>query len=269
MYLFFNGEIIKDTDLKLSPDNRALNYGDGLFETMKYSDGKTGNLNDHLNRMNEGAKAFHLKIPEGLSQNLIQKNIILLSSQNKLNEARVKILLWRKPGGLFSPESEEADYMILLKEWHSSPAEKQKLIFSSERKSNSALSRFKLLSSALYVMAGIEMRKRKCDDVIILNHDNEIVECISSNIFWIKDLQVFTPSLNTGCIEGVMRKKIIGKLKNNGIPVKEGHYSKEDLLNSDFAFTSNIGGLSSIISIENTGFKKESVIFNELKQIFQ
>jgi 4-amino-4-deoxychorismate lyase len=269
MYLFFNGEIIKDEELRISSDNRALNYGDGLFETMKFSDGKIFSCNDHLERMYAGAKAFHLKIPEDFRETFIQKSVTLLATQNKLNEARVKILLWRKPGGLFSPESDDADYMILLKEWHGSPAEKQKVIFSAERKNYSALSRYKLLNSALYVMAGIEKREKKSDDVIILNHNNEIVECLSSNIFWEKDSQVFTPSLETGCIEGVMRKRIIKKLKENKISVEEGHYLKDDLLNAEFAFTSNIGGLSSIISIENSTFRKESAIFNTLKEIYK
>jgi 4-amino-4-deoxychorismate lyase len=267
MYLFFNGGIIKEEDLRLTSDNRALNYGDGLFETMKFSAGKISYLNDHLERMYAGAKAFHLRIPRGLSDTSIQKNITELSLKNKLDEGRVKILLWRKSGGLFSPESEEADCMILLKEWHGSPAEKQKVIFSSERKSYSALSAYKLLSSATYIMAGIEKQKKGADDVIILNHSNEVVECLSSTIFWEKDSQLFTPALKTGCIEGVMRKQIIEKLKNDKIPVREGHYSTEELLRADFVFTSNIGGLSRIRSIENTEFKKESSIFKELKQI--
>jgi len=235
---------------------------------MKFSDREIWYCNDHLDRMHAGAKAFHLKIPEGFTHDFIQRHIILLSAQNKLKEGRVKILLWRKPGGLFSPESEEADCMILLKEWHSSPAEKQKVTFSAERKSYSALSRYKLLSSALYIMAGIGKKEKKSDDVIILNHNNEVVECLSSNIFWEKDSQLFTPSLETGCIEGVMRKQIIDKLKENKISVKEGHYSIENLLDAEFVFTSNVGGLSSIITIENSVFKKESQVFNRLKQIF-
>ena len=269
MYLFFNGEIIKEEELKLSSDNRALNYGDGLFETMKFSKGEISYCSDHLDRMYAGAKAFHLKVPESFTKKFIEKNITLLAPKNNLTEGRIKILLWRKPGGLFSPESEESDYMILLKKWLDSPAEKQKVIFSGEKKSYSSLSRYKLLSSALYIMAAIEKREKGSDDIIILNHNEEIVECLSSNIFWEKDAHIYTPSLGTGCIEGIMRKQIIERLKEKGISVKEGCYSKEDLLKAEFAFTSNIGGLSRIIAIENSDFKKESEIFNSLREIFK
>jgi 4-amino-4-deoxychorismate lyase len=264
MNLFFNGQIIKEQDLNLSAENRALNYGDGLFETMKFTEGKILYLQHHFERLQSGTKAFHMKLPSGLTIESLQKNIVILASANNLKEARVKILVWRKSGGLFTPESEETDYLILMKEWQSGPSLKSKVIFCSERKNYSTLSRFKLLSSALYIMAGIEKKEKNVDDAILLNHKDEIVECLNSNIFWEKDSVFYTPAITTGCIEGVMRKQIIAQLKTQGVSVEEGHYPKEKLLSADFVFTSNIAGLSPIAFIENIRLQTESDIFNKL-----
>jgi 4-amino-4-deoxychorismate lyase len=264
MNLFFNGEIIKGEAFRLSPENRALNYGDGLFETMKFSGQKTWYLKDHYERIQSGTKAFKLRLPENFTVEFLEKNISILTTENKLKESRIKILMWRKAGGLFSPESEEMDYMILAKEWHGSPSVKSKIIFSKEKKDYSSLSGYKVLSSALYIMAGIEKKEKNAEDVILLNHNSEIVECLSSNIFWEKNSMLFTPALQTGCIGGVMRKRIITHLKAEGITVQEGHYSKQELLNADFAFTSNIGGLSKISSIESSSFSGESALFSKL-----
>jgi 4-amino-4-deoxychorismate lyase len=264
MNLFFNGQIIKEQDLNFSADNRALNYGDGLFETMKFTQGKILYLQHHFERLQSGTKAFHLKLPPDFNIEFLEKNIVSLASANNLKEGRIKVLLWRKSGGLFSPESEETDYMILIKKWQSGPALKSNVIFCSERKNYSSLSRFKLLSSALYIMAGIEKKKKDADDVILLNHKDEVVECLNSNIFWKKDSVFYTPAITSGCIEGVMRKQIIAQLKALGISTEEGHYSKEELMSADFAFTSNIAGLSPISSIENIRLNPESDIFNKL-----
>ncbi|MFL5729916.1 MAG: aminotransferase class IV [Cytophagaceae bacterium] len=268
MFLFFEGEIIKEDQFRLSYENRALNYGDGLFETMKYNGEKLCYLSAHLERLAAGAKAFHLKVPDILTESFLQKTVRDLSSANGLKQARVKILLWRKTGGLFSPDSQLAEFMITVKEWQGSPAEKQHVIVSSERKNYSALSGFKTLSSALYIMAGIEKSAKKADDVILLNHSGEIVECLSSNIFWGKDSQIFTPALQTGCIGGVMRKQIIERLKKETIIVWEGNYPLAEILKADFAFTSNVGGLSSICRIEESAFTKQSETFRMLQEIF-
>jgi branched-subunit amino acid aminotransferase/4-amino-4-deoxychorismate lyase len=142
MNLFFNGQIIKEEQLTLSPENRALNYGDGLFETMKFKEGKVSYLNDHRNRLQAGAAAFHMHLPKALTRGYIQNTITLLAAKNELHEARVKILLWRKAGGLFSPESQESEYLILVKKWQESPLQKYKLAFSTEKKNYSALSRY-------------------------------------------------------------------------------------------------------------------------------
>jgi branched-subunit amino acid aminotransferase/4-amino-4-deoxychorismate lyase len=118
-------------------------------------------------------------------------------------------------------------------------------------------------------MAGIEKNQLKADDVVILNSDKEVVECLNSNIFWEKDAELFTPALETGCIDGVMRKQIIAELKIQGVSIAEGHFPKEELLNADFVFTSNIGGLSAVMNIENSGLNKGSEIFDRLMQKFK
>jgi 4-amino-4-deoxychorismate lyase len=269
MNLFLNGQIIKEEQLTLSSENRALNYGDGLFETMKFAEGKICYLNDHLNRLQAGAEAFHMRVPKAFTEDYIQNTVSLLAEKNKLSDARVKILLWRKAGGLFSPDSQDSEYLILVKKWQESPHQKYKVAFSTERKNYSGLSRYKLLSSALYIMAGIEKSRIKADDVIILNHNKEIVECLNSNVFWEKSSEIFTPAIETGCIDGIMRKQIITQLKNLGVSIREGHFSKEELLKADSAFTSNIGGLSAINNIENSVFSKDSEIFDKLRQQFK
>ena len=65
------------------------------------------------------------------------------------------------------------------------------------------------MSALPYVMAGIEKQNRGLDDLIILSTKDHVSECIASNIFWLRKGTIYTPSLRSGCIEGIRRAQLI------------------------------------------------------------
>lgn len=117
-----------------------------------------------------------------------------------------------------------------------------------------ATSQFKTLSCMQYILAGLEMKNRKVDDLIILDNENNVSECSSSNIFWAKGNQLFTPDKSTGCIEGVQKKNLLNLFRQNNIEVHSGRYTLNNLLEADLVFTSNVSGISKIQQIEHTVF---------------
>ncbi|MGZ4059383.1 MAG: aminotransferase class IV, partial [Bacteroidia bacterium] len=71
------------------------------------------------------------------------------------------------------------------------------------------LSSIKSANSAIYVMAGINKIQQKLDECLLLNDKHHIIEAISSNIFAVKNGVLYTPPVSDGCVDGVMRKKLL------------------------------------------------------------
>jgi len=100
----------------------------------------------------------------------------------------------------------------------------------------------------------MERDEKGFDDLILMDREGHVSECISSNVFWVKDNTYYTPSLRSGCIGGVMRNYIIDQLKESGVKLKKVMAKKHDLLNADAVFSTNVTGISVIRSIDNVTF---------------
>jgi 4-amino-4-deoxychorismate lyase len=269
-YLILNNDLIEYNDFKVNADNRAFNFGDGLFETLKLKKGKVLFLNDHYERLTEGMKVFSMDIPGGFTPGFLEKQMAELADKNNLGEeARIKLLVWRKPGGKFVPTDNGVEYTITASDFIKAPEFKNKAFFYNHfRASHSPVSKFKTCSAVQYVLAGLAAQSKRADEMILLDVNFKISECISSNIFWVKGKEIFTPSLDTGCIDGIMRKQIIERGKNFGLQIVEGKFDKQKLLEADYAFTSNITGLSLLKQLENTAFNHSNLkIYEEINAL--
>ena len=114
-----------------------------------------------------------------------------------------------------------------------------------------------MLAVKEYIENLIENKKAKekgFNEVIFLNTDNFMAEGSVSNIFWIKDGEVFTPSVDCGLLPGIVREKVILCSNNIGLKVNEGKFSEEELIKSDEVFITNsimdIMPVSSILNNE-------------------
>lgn len=211
-----------------------------------------------------------MTLPATFTKKYLEQSIHELVKKNELGKnARVKLMAWRKWGGAYVPDSREAEFLLSTHPFQS-PASitKSAGFYEDFRLGYSPVSAFKTLNSLPYIMAGIAMKERKHEDMILLGTHSRIVECIYSNIFWIKGKTVFTPSLESGCVNGVGRQQLLKKLEAEKITYEEGTYSKDDLLEADVVFTSNVTGIKVIKAVESTGFRTEHPVVDKLKRVF-
>ncbi|MCU0353355.1 MAG: aminotransferase class IV [Cytophagales bacterium] len=275
--------------------NRAFQYGDGLFETMVLQNGTVRFLTDHHQRLTDGMAVLEMAVPPGLTADYLQKaacdlakienpatggnaqnvdstldgdthSLIHSFNHSKLTH-RVRLHVWRKPGGLYTPASHEADFLLTVQPMAPpSVSVKERVIFYEDiRLNHSVVSPFKTGSALAYVMAGLARKKAGADDAILLDTNGFIAECVASNLFWLKNRQLFTPSLDSGCVAGVMRKNVIAWMKNEDIRVEEGLFKKADLLDAEAVFCCNVAGIQWIRRIGDTVFDP-SVEFTALLQ---
>ena len=259
-FVYHKDSIHKTDELSIDINNRAFCYGDGLFETIFIEHQNFKHLKYHFDRLSEGMKVLRLELENPLELPLLEKILTKLIHENEIKDrAKIKIYVWRKTGGLFTPENQTADLLIeaINSKEHKIQVLSKVKICKSIRLNYSILSKFKTLSSLNYVMAGIEKKEKDAEDLILLDSRDNISECISSNIFWIKDNIFFTPSLNTGCVAGTSRSRIIDCLKEQNIKSEIIEVKKEILFQANHIFTSNANGINKIAKIDNYKFSTD------------
>lgn len=270
MWVSYNFNLIPEQDLHLTITNRGFQYNDGFFDTLILTQGKIRFLPDHLDRMLRAMQALGLNgLPELAEAQVMEAAILSLIKQNNLlpENIRVKINIWRKPGGLFTPESEEAEILISVQPQAAIPAViKQAGFYSGIPNRFTPLSFFKGPYALHYVQAGRAKKKTGWDEIILLDEAGHISETSVANIFWVKDNQLFTPVLTTGCIAGITRLNILRAGQKLNILVQEGFYDQDSLLSADAIFTSNVTGLRYIKEINKIAFTTSHSLITQLQQ---
>jgi len=263
MKAFYQGNILEENQINLLQENRSFLYGDGLFETITASGQQVKYLSYHLQRIREGLKILSIKASDFLEHEKMHQIINQLHVENKIeNIYRIKLICWRSPGGTYSPTGSECETLVTVKNIDQPKIKTSKNVSFSEsiKNTSSIFSKFKTTNALKYVLAGIEKNRKGLDDIIITDEKGNISECLISNIFWIKNDQWFTPSLETGCIEGTSRRVIFKEAGERGINILEVKATKEDLLSADSIFSTNSSGIQHILSIDNCSFNTYKLI---------
>ncbi len=267
MNVLFDGSIASDSEVRLSCTDRGFQYGDGIFETIVCQGTVVSFLDLHWERLTKGMNILKLALPDWLSQGQLETAILKLMQLEGLETARVKLLAWRKKGGLYTP-SQNSAHLLIMALPHQPPIKILKVadICRQVRLAHSSISSFKTLSSMPYVLAGIEKKQRKLDELILLDREDRVSECTASNIFWIKDNRLFTPPLESGCIEGIRRRSIMDRLGAEN-PVKQVSITVDELLEADQVFNCNVTGIQWIRTIREHRYDLNHI--DQLKSAFK
>ncbi|MFC2111421.1 aminotransferase class IV [Bacteroidota bacterium] len=271
-----NSKFYEDDEKVLSVNNRAFRYGDALFETIRFYDGKVLFLEEHLNRLKSGANTLKMDFKPKFDISWLRHQIINLIEKNSIkNDARIRLTVFREEGGLYTPKSNGISYLIEVKE-----LEHNGFVLNSDgltiglydefKKPANTISNLKSTNCIYLIQAGIYTKENNLDDCLLINSDNNIAEAISSNVFIVKNNKIYTPDLYSACVDGIMRKQIIKIAKLLGIQIQEIELTTKDIETADEIFLTNaINGIKWIqefrsVIYDNTTSKH---LIKELNQI--
>lgn len=232
MYIL-NGEVYRNDVNTISPTSQAFMFGYGLFETLKVSKGQILFFDEHLKRLEEGCKILNLDLNTQTSR-IIEDSYRLLEFKN-IKDGVLKVL-YAKNGC--------ENYLLLTTRenpYTESDYEKGfKIMFSDlKRNQDSILTFIKSNNYMENLLAKEKSAKLGFDEVIFLNTDDFVCEGAVSNIFWIKEDIIYTPSVECGLLPGIVREKVLIVLERLGFKVEIGKFNKEDIINCDEAFITN------------------------------
>lgn len=252
-----NGVLVSLDDIKLGPGNRAFKYGDGVFDTLKYEEGVVQFIEDHYFRLMSSMRMLRMKIPMDFTLDYYESQIRKTIEANNLTESgRVRANVYRADGGFYTPETNQINFLI-----EAQPLKRHKVdeveieLFKDFPMTSGLLSTIKTNNRVVNVLGSIYAKENGYQNCVLINEKKEIVEALNSNIFLIRGNEVLTPSLETGCINGIIRKKLIETLKKNGeFSIQEQSISPFDLLKVDEVFLTN--SISEIQSVHRYRKKK-------------
>ena len=270
LYINFDGQLVAENERIANIDNRALRYGDGLFETMLWKDGDIRFLEFHVKRLQQSMQTIQLDEYSKFDAFFIRSKTEELIRKNNMlgQQVRVRLIVYRDGGGTYAPETNKAVYVLQVS--RIPPVLRDKKLglivdlYTDFRKPYSDLSHLKSNNALIYVMAGLYKKKFAFDEVFLLNQEGNLCEGLISNIFIYYEKTLYTPALTEGCVEGVMRRVVMEMAEHEGVPVVEAQISPDIMKEADEIFCTNaVQGVQWVM-----GYKQKRY-FNKISRIFQ
>jgi len=243
-----NGKIVAANDGSLTVANRGYAYGDALFETIRVNAGVILFWEDHYFRLMASMRILRMEIPMTFTPEFLQQEILdLIKESNLMNSSvRIKIQVYRKEGGLYTPIENTIGYNISVSPIPSSfytiSNEKYEVtLFKDHYIAADLLSTLKTNNRLINVLGGIFSKENGFDNCILLNTNKSVVEALNGNLFLVKGNKIKTPPVSDGCLKGILRKQLLKAIKKlPDYELEEVSISPFELQKADELFITNV-----------------------------
>ena len=259
----FNGNLVEN--VPITTKNRGLNYGDALFETIRVINNSIMFWEAHYFRLMSSMRMLRMEIPMSFSPEKLENQIKDTIKANNLTSSpvKVKLLVYRKDGGLYLPKSREVDVVISVEAIENAffvhNTENYVVdLFKDHFVLAGMLSTLKTTNKVTQVLASIFAEENSFDNCIILNEKKSVVEFTNGNLFLVKGNTIKTPPLSDGCLKGIIRGELIKMLKKlDDYTLEETSISPFELQKADELFlTNSIVGIKSINQYRKKTYSK-------------
>lgn len=235
-YSLINRKFVLENEANISIKNRAIKFGDGIFETLKICHGIIYDYETHLTRLKSGLKA--LRIEHDILQ--LKNYCYSLIKKNNIENGILRISISRGIGSMGYLPADDIKPLEIVEVFNERQPKNKKIIIGVSKiktlKKQKFLQKAKTSNSIEYILAKMEARQNNHFDDIMLNQQGYISECSSSNIFFVKKDIIYTPALSCDLLPGTIRNKLLKKF-----PIKIYEINKKVswLKNIDEIFITN------------------------------
>ncbi len=255
MKVYVNGKLVEKEKAAISVFDHGLLYGDGVFEGIRSYGGRVFKLDEHLDRLQDSARAIMLEIP--LSAGQLKEAVLNTLRANNLTDAYIRLIVTRGEGdlGLDPRKCHEPQVIIITDKISLYPKEFYEkglavMTVTTRRNLPEALnSRIKSLNYLNNILAKIEANNYGVLEAIMLNAEGYVAECTGDNVFIVRKGTLVTPPTHIGALEGITRNTVIELAKAQRIPCTEEVFTRYELYTADEAFLT--GTAAEIIPVSN------------------
>ncbi|WP_369802940.1 aminodeoxychorismate lyase [Sporosarcina sp. P20a] len=268
-----NGKRVVAEDLKISPFDHGFLYGLGFFETFRTYGGEVFLYEPHMIRLRSALADYRIDMP--YSDEEILAAIHSLYEENGYEDGyyRLNISAGVHDIGLAPAEYKQPNVLIFQKALNLPPVhtEKDGVWLATTRNEPESVVRHKSHQYANNVKGRLELPSLKETEGLFVTSDGYVAEGITSNVFWVKQGELYTPSLNTGILPGTTRAFVIEMAGELGLPINEGLYMQEELESAEEVFITN--AIQELVPIRRVGevrfSGKEGPVYQQLHAGYQ
>jgi 4-amino-4-deoxychorismate lyase len=244
-YVWLNGKLVPENKAVVSVMDHGFLYGVGVFETLRVYAGHPFLLKDHVDRLSRGLQLLRIRPP--LSSHEWAEAIRQLLDASGLRDAYVRISV---TGGAVGPglsarQYDEPTTVIFARplpkwpEWMYTVG-KTVEVLDIPRQVQGGTASLKSHNYLNSVLARLEMGERfPAHEGLQLSPEGWIAEGIVTNLFFVRDGTICTPSTDLGILPGVTRRFVLAIARQVGLPVEEGRYPLSVLKEADEIFLTN------------------------------
>lgn len=258
LQIYIDGAFYPEADAKVSVFDHGLLYGDGIFEGIRFYNGRVFRLEKHLDRLWDSARAIALTIP--MTREEMLEATLETIRRNNLREGYIRLLVTRGKGNLgLSPDRcPKASVIIIAATIQLYPPEAYErgmvvVTCGTRRASPAALSpAVKSLNYLNNIMAKVEANLAKADEGLMLNEQGYVAECTGDNIFYVKRGELHTPPVYAGALCGITWQAVVEIAGSLGLKVHIHEMTRYDLYTADeFFLTGTAAEVIAAVKLDN------------------
>ncbi|MCI2254939.1 aminodeoxychorismate lyase [Domibacillus sp. PGB-M46] len=255
MFTYVNGQVIPNSEVRISPFDHGFLYGVGVFETFRTYDGAPFLLDEHLNRLNRSLQELHIDL------HVVREEVLDILAQleeaNGWRDAYIRFNVSAGEGdiGLQTAPYQKPNVIVFQKKVASAGpmTEKRGVWLQTRRNRPEGESRLKSHHYLNNIFGKREAGSDPSIEGIFLTEDGFVAEGVVSNMFWIKKGTLYTPALQTGILGGVTRRFVMDIARDTGLRVEEGLYTPAEAEAADEVFVTN--SIQEIVPLRALGEK--------------
>ena len=255
--IYVDGKFYSEADAKVSVFDHGLLYGDGIFEGIRFYNGRVFRLGEHLDRLWDSARSICLEIP--MTKQSMTEAVLETIRQNHMRDGYIRLLVTRGIGNLgLNPKQCKSPSVIIIAApialYHENMYRKGLTVVTvaTRRCSPGALNpAVKSLNYLNNVMARIEADLAGADEALMLNDEGNIAECTADNIFVIKRGQMITPPVTAGALRGITRSVAFEIAEELGYKTLKADITRHDVFAADECFlTGTAAEIIPVVSVD-------------------
>jgi len=242
MKVYIDGQFYPESEAKISVFDHGLLYGDGVFEGIRFYNGRVFELDRHLDRLYKSARVLLLTIP--LTPSEMKTKVLETIRANELRDGYVRLIVTRGVGNLgLAPDRCKNPSIIIIASTISLYPEEMydnglEVVTAATRRNSSAAMppAVKSLNYLNNILAKIEAAQAGCVEALMLNEAGYIAECTGDNVFVVRHGRIATPPVSAGSLWGITREVVMRLARESGYIVEEPELTRYDVFTADECF---------------------------------
>ena len=277
-YVYIDGMFYEKEHAKISVFDHGFLYGDGVFEGIRAYNGTIFRLTEHVERLFDSAKVIALT--PSVSKKEMEEIIIKTCIKNSIRDGYIRPIISRGTGdlGLNPYLCKKTSIICIADKISLYPKEDYEnglkiITVATHRNYNESLNpRIKSLNYLNNIMAKIEAIQSGVKEALMLNPLGYVAECTGDNLFIVRKGKIYTPSVQSGSLDGITAAAVAELAMKKGLEVISGLVSRFDIWTSDECWlTGTAAEMIPVISLDARpiGDGKVGPIFKQLLADFK